>query len=76
MNADISPESEQFIQSVIASGVYQTRGEVLDDALQLLKRRRHLLEHVDEGTRQLRSGDFTEYDDEGLRKFFADVQTR
>ena len=33
-----------------------------------------LLDHIDEGTRQLRSGRYTDFDDEGLRKFFDEVK--
>ena len=74
MSSDISPENEQFIQRVVNSGVFADRGKALDEAVGLLKRRFELLQHVDEGTRQLAGGDYTEYDEKGLRGFFDDVQ--
>jgi Arc/MetJ-type ribon-helix-helix transcriptional regulator len=76
MNTDLSPESEQFIQQVVAAGVFPDRGRALDEAVSLLKQRQELLAHVEEGTQQLRSGDFLEYDQEGLRRFFDEVQAR
>ena len=74
MSDEISPRSEEFIQQVVDSGRFRDRGEALDEAVQLLRRRLELLQHVDEGTRQLASGDYAEYDEKGLREFFDEVQ--
>lgn len=74
MNTDLSPENEQFIQHVVECGTFHSRGEALDEAVALLKRRQWLLEHIDEGTRQLEAGEYTDYDEEGLRRFFDEVQ--
>jgi len=49
MASDISPENEQFIQYELESGVYQTRGELLDQAVSLLKRRRELQREIQAG---------------------------
>jgi Arc/MetJ-type ribon-helix-helix transcriptional regulator len=76
MSADLSPESEQFIQQAVAAGLFPDRGRALDEAVGLLKRRQELMAHIEEGTQQLRSGDFVEYNQEGLRRFFDDVQAR
>lgn len=76
MSNDISAENEQFIRQVVDSGRFRDRGEALDEAVELLKKRILLLQHVDEGTRQLAAGDYTEYDEKGLRDFFDDVQRR
>ena len=40
MASEISPENEQFIQHELESGVYLGRGQLLDEAVSLLKRRR------------------------------------
>ena len=48
-NTFISPENEQFIQQELESGVYQTRGELLDQAVGLLKRRRDLQREIQAG---------------------------
>jgi Arc/MetJ-type ribon-helix-helix transcriptional regulator len=76
MSTDLSPEHEQFIQQVIASGVFPDREHALHEAIELLRKRQALLEHVDEGTRQLQSGEYHDYDQAGLRCFFDDVKVR
>ncbi|HUT91123.1 MAG TPA: hypothetical protein VMY37_16590 [Thermoguttaceae bacterium] len=45
----ISPENEQFIQHELESGTYQNRGELLDEAVGLLKRRRELQRAIEAG---------------------------
>ena len=76
MSSDISQENENYIQQVIEEGSYRDRAEVLDEAVELLKERRELLEHIDIGTQQLRNGENTEYNDETLRELFDDIQAR
>jgi antitoxin ParD1/3/4 len=49
MASDISPENEQFIQYELESGVYPGRGELLDEAVGLLKRRRDLQREIQAG---------------------------
>ena len=49
MSTDISPENEQFIQHELESGNYHDRGELLNDALRLLKRRRELQRDIQAG---------------------------
>jgi hypothetical protein len=49
MASDLSPENEQFIQYELESGVYPGRGELLDDAVGLLKRRRDLQREIQAG---------------------------
>jgi hypothetical protein len=74
MSRDLSPENEQFIQHAIAGSVFHDREQALDAAVELLRKRQELLDHIDEGTRQLRSGQYAEYDEAGLRAFFDEVQ--
>ena len=75
MATDISPENEQFIERAIACGMFQNRGQALDEAVSLLKRRQELLDHIDEGTQQLRSGDGIELHGENeLRAFFDAIR--
>ena len=75
MSSDISPESERFIQHAVETGLFHDRGSVLDAAVDLLKRRTELLEHIDRGTQQLRTGQYTGYNDEQLRRFFDEHQS-
>ena len=53
MSSDMSPESEQFIQHVVSVGAYDNRGEALDRAVELLKRREQLVADVNVGIEQL-----------------------
>jgi len=76
MSADISPENERFIETQIAGGAFQTRGEALDAAVDILRLRKELLDRIDEGRRQLDAGEYVEYDDEGLRKRFDELKAR
>jgi Arc/MetJ-type ribon-helix-helix transcriptional regulator len=74
MSTDISPQNEQFIQHVIDRGIFHDRNQVLDEAVELLRRRQELLDHIDEGTRQLRSGEGIElFGEEALRAYFEQL---
>ena len=76
MSADLSPENEQFLQQAVSAGMFPDRKHALDEAVCLLKRRQELIAQIEEGTQQLRSGDFLECGQEGLRQFFDEVQTQ
>ena len=56
MSSDMSPQSEQFIQHVVSVGTYDNRGEALDKAVELLKRREQLIIDVNVGIDQLERG--------------------
>ena len=49
MAIEISPENEQFIQYELEFGTYRGRGELLDEAVGLLKRRRELQRDIQAG---------------------------
>ncbi|MHC4181586.1 MAG: ribbon-helix-helix domain-containing protein [Planctomycetota bacterium] len=49
MASDVSPENEQFIRHELESGTYRNRGELLDEAVHLLKRRRELQRDIQAG---------------------------
>jgi Arc/MetJ-type ribon-helix-helix transcriptional regulator len=75
MSSNLSPENEQFIQHAVECGVFEDRAQALDRAVELLRRRQELLEHIDEGTRQLRAGQGIElHGEDELRQFFDDIQ--
>lgn len=76
MSETIAPENEQFINQAIAEGTYTDRAEVVNAALTLLRSRAELLAKIDEGTRQLQNGEYTEYDDESLKAHFEDIKAR
>lgn len=75
MSSNISPDNERFIDAEIAAGRYGDRVEALDDAIELLRQRKHLLDHIDIGARQLESGQYTDYDQNSLRELFDEIQT-
>ena len=52
------------------------RSEDISAALVLLRERKSLLARLDEGRRQLDRGEFTEYDEQGLKDYFDDVHRR
>ena len=76
MATDLSQDNERFIENQIANGSYSDRAEVLNDAVALLKQRQLILAKIDEGTRQLRDGEYTEYDDDSLRERFHQLKDR
>jgi antitoxin ParD1/3/4 len=42
MNVSLTPQQEQFVQSLVASGAYLTADEVVREALLLFQEREHL----------------------------------
>jgi Arc/MetJ-type ribon-helix-helix transcriptional regulator len=75
MSSHLSPENEQFISHAVETGLFHDRDQAIDEAVELLKRRQQILDHIDEGARQLQKGEYTEYDEKGLREFFDKVQS-
>ena len=74
MSTDLSPENEQFIRVQLTTGVFASREEVLEAGIELLRKRDDLLQRVKESRRQLDSGEFTQYDDDGLAARFVDLK--
>lgn len=73
MSLALPPEFESFVNVRVASGAYASEKEVLRTAFGLLERREQLLAHIDEGTRQLRSGEFQEYGEGDRDRFRVDI---
>jgi len=76
MPNDLSPDTESFIQREIALGTFPSREVALEAGVAFLKRRRELLDRFAESRRQLDSGEYEEYDDEGLRELFEQLIAR
>jgi putative addiction module CopG family antidote len=72
----ISPENERFIEQEIAAGRFRDRSDAIDAGIALLRRRKELLDRVDEGRRQLDSGESHEYDDAALAYRFDELKGR
>jgi Arc/MetJ-type ribon-helix-helix transcriptional regulator len=56
MSTGISPENEQYIDHAVATGLFQDRGQALNTAIELLKRRERLIRDVNSGIDQLEKG--------------------
>jgi Arc/MetJ-type ribon-helix-helix transcriptional regulator len=56
MSSHLSPENEQFLEHAVSVGTYHDRGEALDRAVELLRRRDELIRDVNEGIEQLERG--------------------
>jgi putative addiction module CopG family antidote len=73
MSIVLPPEFEEFVQRQVSLGAYGSQQEVLQTALNLLKRRQFLLAHIDEGTDDLRSGCYVEYGEGDRDRFVRDI---
>jgi len=73
MAASISPDNERFLEQAVADGRFADRGEAIDEALRLLRRRDDLIRAVNAGVDQLDAGQYTEYDEAELDQFLADI---
>ncbi len=80
MSVEIPSELQQFVQSVIASGTFQSESEVIGEALRLLQERqrrlRSLREDIAPALERLDRGEAVELDDDSLGEFFDDVKRR
>jgi Arc/MetJ-type ribon-helix-helix transcriptional regulator len=76
MSSDLSQPLEQFLADAVSRGLFPSRNEALEAGVELLKRRQQLLDHIDEGRRQLDEGDYVEFDEEGLKQFFEQLMER
>lgn len=76
MANDLSAENERFIEQQVAAGVFPTRTEAIDAAIELFRQRKDLLDRLDEGRRQLDHGEYSEYDGASLAKRFDELRTR
>ena len=76
MSTDLPPENEQFIQQEITAGVFRSKSDALDAGIALLRRRKELLDVIDQGRRQLDHGVCQDYDEVSLSKRFAALKNR
>ena len=75
MSIILPPEFESFVNVRVASGAYASEQDVLRTAFNLLQRRDELLAHIDEGTRQLRAGQYQEFGDDDRKRFLNDISS-
>ncbi len=73
MDLHISAENAQFLQDQVAAGSFPTPEAAVDAALEMLKRHVAVREKVRRGCEQLERGEYLEFDDEGLDKYFQEL---
>jgi hypothetical protein len=74
MSSGLSPDLNRLIAQQLALGHYQSEEELLTAAVHLLSQRDALREQIAAGTRQLESGNYTDYDHKALRQRFDDLK--
>jgi antitoxin ParD1/3/4 len=67
MNNNLSADNEQFIERAIALGLFEDRGQALDTAVALLRRREELIRDVNLGIEQLERGEGKPLDIEAIK---------
>jgi putative addiction module CopG family antidote len=73
MNVPLPAALQKFVNSLVASGAYGSRAEVVTDALRLLRARDRVRTAIDEGLNDLAEGRYTEYDADSLRRLPAEI---
>jgi Arc/MetJ-type ribon-helix-helix transcriptional regulator len=63
MAADLSQENEHFLRELVRRGDYPNEGSALNEAVNLLRRRRELLAQIEAGTAQAERGELLPEDD-------------
>jgi antitoxin ParD1/3/4 len=63
MGIEITPEVEQLVHGIYSDGRYASEAEVIAAALQLLQRREQLRKDIEQGVRELDSGQGMEADE-------------
>jgi len=77
MTIEIPPDYQAFVTTAVASGQFQSEEKVVEEALRLMsernRRREEFRRQVQIGTDQLQRGEYTDFDDESLDKFFDEL---
>ena len=68
MSSDLTPENEQYLQEVIARGMYSSRQDALNVAVVLLKQREEILSEVKAGMDQVERGEVRPLEMDKLRE--------
>jgi Arc/MetJ-type ribon-helix-helix transcriptional regulator len=76
MSNELSPDTESFIAGEVALGTFGSRTDAIEAGIELLKKRRQLLDRIAESARQLEEGEYVEFDEDGLRLFFEGLKER
>jgi Arc/MetJ-type ribon-helix-helix transcriptional regulator len=73
MIINLTPQQQSFVAACVSRGEYPTEQAVLSSAINLLQQRENVLAKIDEGDRQLRTGNFSEYGEADRDRFVSDI---
>ena len=76
MSIELTPDNEHFLAEEIATGTFLDRNDALNAAVSFLKERKALLARLDEGRRQLDSGDYVECEPSRNDEYVAEIHQR
>lgn len=82
-NINLTPEQDDFISEVLATGEYQNASEAIRDAVRLLQQRRRedalklkvLRSQLRAGVEALKRGEFVEIDEVDLVRYLDDLSS-
>jgi len=74
MSVDIPAQFVPFVEESIASGRFESENAMVAEAFKLLALRERERKLVQKGFDDIERGDYLEFDDEGLAKFFEDIK--
>jgi len=80
-NISLTPEQDEFVETIVKSGEYQNASEAVRDALRALQQRRRedelklkaLRAQIRAGAEALKSGQFVEVEDDDLARYMEDL---
>jgi putative addiction module CopG family antidote len=74
----LPPDLSQFVKAEVASGAFPSEEQVVIRSVQLLRERKEAIERLRADIRaaeeQIERGEYTEYDQEGLRELFDEIK--
>jgi Arc/MetJ-type ribon-helix-helix transcriptional regulator len=73
MNPELSPENASFLKDQVATGAFPSGDAAINAAIELLRYQTELRSKVTRGVAQLERGEYADFDDEGLDRFFRDL---
>jgi len=76
MSGELSSDSESFIQQQIQLGTYRDRADAIEAGVDLLRQRQWLLSRLAESQRQVRDGEYVEFDEDELNQLFERLKER
>ena len=80
MNVSLNPQFEKLVKQKVQSGEYASESEVIQEALRLLEQRdKKLIElrsDIQIGLDQLERGEYTTYDEDGLKDLAKTIKSR